>query len=179
MPKHFAPQSKQRKGPSFNIEDVIRFKRDNTNDNNQQSGGNGASSSNNNSNNVNNNDDNEIYWNNKVVHQKESHTKTSDILKLSRHVSIFEFRPPEESMDYFEELEKYVKACVKRVIAEGEKKFGTIDRIGFQVRSDSLDYDLTVPLSPLNANSINSFLNRFEIVDVSSFYIYFNIIFNF
>lgn len=166
MAKRFAPNQKQRKGPSFKIEDLIRYERDNSDDNHLQVGGNNAGSS---SNNSNNNDGNQFYWNNQIVHQKESFTKTSEKLKFSRHSSTFEFQRPEDSSNYsyFDELKKYVSACIKRVLEEGEKKFGTIDRIGFQVNSDSLDFDLAIPLAPLTANSVDSFLNRFEIVDVS------------
>jgi hypothetical protein len=65
-------------------------------------------------------------------------------------------------------MEKYVKEVVKEAIAEGEKKFGRIDRIGMTLSSRMLDWNISMPFSPLTENTVDAFLNRFQIVNVSS-----------
>jgi hypothetical protein len=108
-------------------------------------------------------------WDNDIVHMLRGYTKTSDKMKWSRHCSEFKFLPLEKFAEPFAEMEKYVRAAVKETIEEGEKKFGRIDRIGMTLSSRMLDWNMAIPISPLNANSVDAFLNRFQIVNVSLF----------
>jgi hypothetical protein len=107
-------------------------------------------------------------WDKDVVHQLRGYTKTSEKMKWSRHLSEFKFLPLEKYADPFAELEKFVKVIVEETIEEGEKKFGKIDRIGMEVSSRMLDWNITTPISPLTENSVEAFLNRFQLVNVSS-----------
>jgi hypothetical protein len=107
-------------------------------------------------------------WDNDVVRKLRDYTQTSDKMKMSRHKSEFKFLPLQKYVDPFAEMEKYVKEVVKEAIAEGEKKFGRIDRIGMTLSSRMLDWNISMPFSPLTENTVDAFLNRFQIVNVSS-----------
>ena len=107
-------------------------------------------------------------WDNDVVRQMRGYTKTSEKMKLSRHCSEFKFLPLQKYSDPFAEMEKYVKDAVKETIEEGKKKFGKIDRIGMEIASRMLDWNINMPFSLLTENSVDSFLNRFQLVNVSS-----------
>jgi hypothetical protein len=107
-------------------------------------------------------------WDHEVVRQMRGYTKTSEKMKLSRHCSEFKFLPLQKYADPFAEMEKYIKLAVKETIEEGKKKFGKIDRIGMEIASRMLDWNINMPFSPLTENSVDAFLNRFQIVNVSS-----------
>lgn len=101
------------------------------------------------------------------VKEIKNYTMTSQKFKLSRHVSEFKF-PTLRNIhdDPFEALDKYVNECVEKTIEEAAEKFGIVNKIGFKVVSDHLDYYMCIPLSDLTKNSVDAFLNRFELVEV-------------
>ena len=101
-----------------------------------------------------------------IVREIRSFTKTSDKFGLVRHVSEFQFVELQNYADPFQALEKHVNDCVYKAVEEGKKKFGEVHRIGFEVVSKNLDWNLTIPISPLTKNSVDAFLNRFEIIEV-------------
>jgi hypothetical protein len=106
-------------------------------------------------------------WDNDVVHKLSGYVKTSEKMKLSRHWSQFKFLPLQKYVDPFSEMEKYVKYAVKETIEEGERNFGRIDRIGMEISSRMLNWNINMPISLLTANTVDAFLNRFQIDHVN------------
>jgi hypothetical protein len=106
-------------------------------------------------------------WDNDIVRQLRGYTKTSEKMKISRHVSEFKFLPLQKYADPFAEMEKYIKAAVKETIEEGVAKLGRVDRIGMELASRMLDWNISLPFSKLTENSVDAFLNRFQLVNVS------------
>lgn len=139
------PIEKKRAGPKFNIKDLIEIKSD-------QQEGSGAKTNTQNS---------------ELIKEICGYTKISEKFKLARHVSEFNIEPLKNlDTDPFEQLEVYVNQSVEKVVQEGKNKFGNIDQIALSISSDQLDYDIFQPFSQMTKNTIESFLNRFEIVQV-------------